>query len=140
MSHQFSMSDMTVFFAKRLLEGFAAGDAVIIAYNSPDHTLVVGADGKSTRNSTSDRSARITIRLLPGSEANAFMGASLAADRIRRGSGIHGLSIFDPSTGTTYTGQAWVVGEPNQNFGVESGPKEWILETDRLNSVHGAAV
>lgn len=138
--HAYDPKNVKLVFGAVLVEGFAEGSMINVEYNGDLFTLQVGSDGESSRSKTNNNSARLTIQLMPGAAANIGLGAALSADKAA-GAGIFPLQLTDLSTGTTFIAEnAWVVRDPGYDFQTEAQPREWILETDNLEAIYGAAL
>lgn len=138
--HQYDPAEVHFVFGGVLIDGYADGSFLNVEFNVDLFTLLVGADGCATRSKSNNRSARITCMLMPGSTGNLKLNAALAADKAG-GLGVLPALLTDLSTGTTFATEGmWVVKDPGYDFQTEAQPKEWVLETDNLESLHGAAV
>lgn len=137
--HSYDPKNVKLVFGPVLVEGFAEGSFVNVEYNEDQFTLQVGSDGESSRSKRNNNSARLTVQLMPGAAANAALSAILSADKAA-GAGIFPVALTDLSTGTTFAGaNAWLVRDPGYDFQTEAQPREWIIETDNLESFYGAA-
>lgn len=123
-----------------LVEGFAEGSFCNLEFNEDLFSLQVGSDGESARSKKNNMSGRLTIRLMPGAAANIPLGIQLNADRAL-GAGIAPFKLTDLSTGTTFSAaNSWIVKDPGHDFQTEAQAKEWVIESDNIVTVHGAAV
>lgn len=114
------------------IQGFAEGGEISVERNEDAWTLQVGADGEGTRSKSNNKSGRITLPLQQSSASNDVLSAFADADELSNaGSGpflmkdLSGRSLIVAE-------QAWIVKKPATNFGAESSPWEWVLETDNL--------
>lgn len=138
--HAYDPKNVKLVFGPVLVEGFAEGSFVNVEYNADFFTLQVGSDGESSRSKSNNNSARLTVQLMPGAAANIGLGAALAADKAI-GAGVFPLALTDLSTGSTFIAEnAWVVRDPGYDYQTEAQPREWVFETDNLQSVYGAAL
>lgn len=138
--HAYDPKNVKLVFGVVLVEGFAEGSMVNVQYNADRFTLQSGSDGESSRSASNNNSARITVNLMPGAASNIGLGAALTADKAT-GAGIFPLALTDLSTGTTFIAKdAWIVRDPGYDYQTEAQSREWIFETDNLDSVYGAAV
>ncbi len=138
--HQYDPKQVSLIFGGALITGFAEGSFINIEYNNDLFTLAVGSDGEATRSKSNNNSARVTVTLMPGSVGNALLNTAFQADKAG-GAGALPLAITDRSTGSSFAAEgAWVVKDPGKDFQTEGQPMEWMLETDNLQSVYGAAV
>lgn len=138
MATDYNLRDVKCIYGGALLSGYGDGDAIRIEYNADLFTLQVGADGEAARSKSNNRSARITIRCMVGSAANAILQAALTADQAAN-AGAAPLSIFDPATLTNHTARgAWVTRPPTKVYAADAQALEWVLETDELIGFVGA--
>lgn len=120
-----------------LVSGYATDSMISIEFNEDAFTLQMGVDGKGTRSRNANRSGRVTITLQQSSSSNDLLSGIAALDAAS-GAGVLPLLIKDMSGRSIYAAEsAWIVKEPAAAFAKESGPREWILETDRLNAFTG---
>ncbi len=132
----YSFKNVSVIVGGKIIEGHFSGDDVAKAtFNNDMFSLVVGADGDSTRSQSSDRSGKISIKLLPTSSDNAFLNTLHIAD-VETGAGIVPVIIKCQDTGATMTaGQAWIIKTAELSYGAGATAREWIFETDRLSVI-----
>jgi hypothetical protein len=79
----YSAANTILNFAGHVLEGLAEGDDVIkVERLAPGNTIVVGIQGDGVINQTTDKSARITVKLLKGSDSNKFLSDKYNAGEI----------------------------------------------------------
>src|SRR3990172_2093317 len=95
--HQFDPANVKFVFGGALITGYAEGSFVTIEYNEDSFKLLGGADGEATRSKSNNRSAQVTLRLMPGSSGNLILGAAQTADQAA-GLGVLPLVITDLST------------------------------------------
>ena len=132
MAATYNPENVTLTFSGAIIQEFAEGSFINIEFNADAVSLLVGADGKATRSVNPDKSARITIRLLPTSSSLAVFRAASAADAAG-GLGALPLTISSPEVGALFFAEgAWVVKDPGVDFQVEAQAVEIILETDSL--------
>lgn len=115
-----------------ICDGFADGDMVTIEQSAPAFTKVTGSDRKTMRIRGTDRTIRVTLRCMQGSQTNDVLSAALTADLIpsSNGAGVVPLSIIDRSGRTVISSPyAWVAEWPQVGFGSEHSPREWVIET-----------
>jgi len=130
----FDFKKLTVIFGVAKLTGFADGDAVEVAEDSPAFNSVGGADGYVDRIKNNANFLKITIRLRQTSPTNDILSALHAADRVS-GTTLP-LLIKDRSGNTLFAAaQSWIEGFPNAPFGNEAKTREWIIKTGSQYSV-----
>jgi hypothetical protein len=79
----YSAANTIVNYAGHTFEGFAAGEDVIkVSPLGPGVQIVVGIQGDGVVNMSTDKSARITIKLLKGSATNKYLSAKYNAAQI----------------------------------------------------------
>lgn len=120
--------------------GFADGTFVSVEQNEDSFALSVGSDGEGTRAKSNNRSGRVTVTLAQSSASNALLSAAHLLDiNSANGDGIGPLLVADRSGTSLYEAEnAWIVRPPAAEFGRDgAATREWIIETDNLNQVHG---
>lgn len=127
---------VSVSFAGFPLSGF--GDTYISAERNTDaFTVVVGADGESSRVASADRSGKVTITLKQTSLSNDVLSALAVTDELS-GLGTGALFIKDIGGTTLVEAQeAWIVKIPNVELGKDGAEREWVLECGQLNILVG---
>lgn len=129
-------SQLVITFGPVLMSGYADAD-VTVERNEDAFTLKVGLDGKGTRTKNANRSGKVTIPLMQSSLCNDLLSGIAQLDE-KAGAGVYPLLVKDLSGRTLHAAQtAWIQKQPASAFGKEAGPREWILETDNLESFIG---
>lgn len=127
---KYDAKEVSVQVAGQLLTGFADGDFVSIVYNADIWTTTVGADGEGVQSKSNDRSAQITITVLPTSPVNAIL-SGLLEDGVTKVP--VPLSVIDPNTNSSHvTEGARIKKVPDKAYGKEASPIAWVFETIRL--------
>lgn len=117
--------------------GYADGDFITVARNEDSFSLLVGSDGESTRSKSSNRSGKVTLRLMASSSFNDTLSELSAADEIS-GSAVFPLMVKDNFGTSIYTAAtAWIAKPAEAAFGKEGGTREWVIETDELLAFAG---
>lgn len=120
-----------------LISGYAADAMISVEFNEDAFTLRVGIDGEGTRTKNANRSGRVTFTLEQSSAANDLLSGIAALDQAS-GAGVMPLLIKDLSGRTVVAAEsAWIVKQPAVAFAKESGPREWIIESDNLQVFAG---
>lgn len=120
-----------------LMNGFADGTFVKVAFNNDQWTLQMGADGEGTRSKSNDFSAQVEITLMQSSDSNSILQGFWSSDSLSD-SGVFPLLIKDNSGRSLFVAeQAWVKKQPDAEFAKEAGPRVWVLETDKLIPFEG---
>lgn len=138
--HAYDPADIKLVFGVILIDGYADGSFVNVTANSDLFTMQKGADGETTRSKSNDRSARVVVRLMPGSAANIALSAQFNSD-LAANAGVVPIELTDLGIGTVMGGaNAWIVREPGRDYQVESQAIEWTIDVADLSIVHGAAL
>lgn len=138
---QYDPKNVVMTFGPALIDGYAPDSFISIERNADSFALLIGSDGEAARSASNNKSARITVRLMPGSVGNAVLKAALMADEAG-GAGVLPLTITDSSVTPPRVHaaeSAWVVRDPDIDYQTEAQPIEYILETDRMISTTGIA-
>jgi len=90
---------------------------------------VKGADGEVCRYATNEKRFTLTVKLLQSSEKNAVLSALVLAGQLAgNGSDVGSVLLKDQNgTSTLAAGTCWIAGLPTQEFGVETGEREWKI-------------
>lgn len=122
------------------ITGFADGSFVKVERRGDDFTLKVGADGEACRARSRDKSAKITIELFQSALTNAYLWTMRNRDiEDPVGTGAFALSIQTP-LGGHFALKAWVMKAPDLDFSKEVGNRQWVFETNNLESFEGGEV
>lgn len=132
----YSPDEVVITFGPVLLSGFADAD-ITIEHNEDAFTFKAGIDGKGTRTKNANKSGRLTAPLMQTSMANDLLSAIAQVDR-KTGQGVFPLLVKDLSGRTVFAAEdAWIVKMPAASFGKEAGQRDWIFESDSLESFVG---
>ena len=135
----YDSNQVQVSFSGIPVQGYADGDFLTIAMETPAFTSVVGTDGEVSRSKSNDLRATITITLMSTSITNdlfsAIYTADLAADG---GAGVGGLQVVDVNGTSLFTaGNAWITKIPDVTYGREASERSWELQCDKLVAFQG---
>lgn len=137
----YSFGNITFTLGGNTIRGFADGnDAIVIEYESPRSSDVVGADGHTVTNYLIDYRATITVRLNYGSESNDVFSAIEARQRVN--TIIPTPLLIRDSAGRDLHAAAHVslLNFPNINYGAEATAYEWKLRATKLISYAGGGL
>ncbi len=124
--------EVSVIIGSQPLGGFADGDFVTVERNEDGWSLLVGADGETTRAKNANKAGKITVRLLASSASNDYLSELQIADELS-GSATFGLMVKDNRGTSIYAAAtAWINKQPPAAFGKDAGTREWVIETDEL--------
>lgn len=132
--YQYDPKDISMIFAGINIQGFADGTFVNVERNEDQFSLAVGAQGEGTRIKNNNRSGRITITLQQSSPSNAELDALATADELSN-SGFGPVLVRDNGGQDLHKGEvAWIVKKPAAAYAKELSNREWIIETDNLQT------
>lgn len=131
---QYDPKDISAIFAGINIQGFADGTYINVERNEDAFSLAVGAQGEGTRVKNNNKSGRITFTLQQSSPSNAELDALATADELSN-SGTGPLLVRDNGGNDLHKGEvAWIVKKPVAAYAKELSNREWIIETDNLQS------
>jgi hypothetical protein len=131
---------VSMIFGPVILHGLADGSFLTVEYNEDAFTLQVGSDGESCRSRSNNNSARVTFKLGQWSNSNDLLSGLFVADLLS-GVGVFPLLIKDNNGTTLHAAEtAWITKFPTAEFDREAGSREWVIETDSLQSFVGGAL
>ena len=137
MAHTYDPKLVSVVVGGFPISGFADGTFVTVERNEDSWTTQIGTDGEGTRSKSNNKSGRITISLMQTSQSNDILAGFEKSDELSN-SGQVPVLINDNLGNALHSAEtAWVVRPANAEYAREAGPREWILETDRLESFVG---
>lgn len=114
---QYDPKLVAVTFAGILIDGYADGSFIEIEYRNDLWDILVGADGFGVFAKSNDKSAIVTVRLMPGASANAALSAKVAADLTSLNAGFGPLSIFDSASLSQHTApRARIMKPPSRTY------------------------
>ena len=120
------------------LSGFADGSFVQVARNEDAFTLQIGSDGEGVRSKSNNKSGTVTVTLIQSSDSNDILSGFAAADELSN-SGMGALLIKDNSGNSIYAAETcWIKKYADSEFAREAGSREWVFETDILESFVGS--
>lgn len=124
----YNPQDVIITIGGAAMSGFAEDTFVNVARDEQSFTKVVGADGRTSRSKTSNKSGTLTLTLMQTSDSNDVLSAYLAQDE-RSNDGTFSVLIQDNSGRTQiFSAVAWVQGMPAVEFGRDVGTREWVIE------------
>lgn len=122
------------------IEGLAAGNFITVAQDSDAFNMVVGIRGDVARSKTSNKAAKITVRLMQTSPGNDILSTIHNLDQSApNGAGVFTVGMRDSATGRAFwTGAtAWIVKAPDVNMDAQDTPREWVIQVARLERFDG---
>ena len=124
-------------FDGQIIDGFADGTFVEVERNSDTWTLQMGADGDATRSKSNDRSGQIRFTLRQNAPANAVLSAAAQRDELNN-TGLTSSTVVDANSGDIHSAPtSWVKKPAAAPYAKEAGDRQWIVETDELDTTFG---
>lgn len=126
---------VSISLADGIIDGFAEGEFLNIAYDEDQVGLTIGSDGEGARVITNILSATITVTLLQTSESNRFLNALWNQDRLTaKGKGKFNVKDNGPDGQEQASAEnCWIMKHPDIVYsnGIES--RAWTLQTENLD-------
>jgi Protein of unknown function (DUF3277) len=127
----YDASEVSLIFAGiPISSGYAEGEFCKVERKEEGFSSVVGTDGEVTRSKTNNRMAKVTIRLMQSSSANAALTAIHNADLYTsNGAGVAPILIKDRQGTSLHSGaKAWIVKSPDASYDKTAKEREWEFE------------
>ncbi|PJZ49213.1 phage structural protein [Leptospira saintgironsiae] len=124
---------VTLSISGRLVSGFFDGTFISVKRSdSENYKTHVGARGEVSRTKNNDTSGQITFTLKGTAPDNAFL------DLVKQLPNTFPVMVKNNSDGkfVAVASQAWVMTDPDKEFGVEESGVEWVLMCADLNKSH----
>lgn len=134
----YNPAEVSVIWNGIILSGFADGTFVEVTRDADMFGKMIGADGKSIRTKSNDKSGRVTVRLLQGSDSNNLLAAAAILDE--NGDTGGGPLLVKDSSGLMVcaAASAWVKKMPDiQRAMGEQSSVEWVFESDAIDMFPG---
>lgn len=112
-----------------IINGFGDGEAVSVERDADEETAVAGVDGDVARIVNPSKLARVTLRLMEGSPANAQLAAvrNLRTPATPKGDQFP-FTMTDFGLGEVWTSpEAWISSQPLPSLNGDTPVKEWII-------------
>jgi len=110
------------------ISGYADGTFIRVERSSDMFSKVIGADGKTARAKSNDRSGTVILTLLQTSPSNDVLSGLAILDELQN-SGVVPIGATDLSGATTiFSGTGWVRKMPDWEAGKEIGNIEWTID------------
>lgn len=128
---------VSIIFGVVQLSGFSENSKVKVSQRENAFNLTVGVDGEGMRVKSNDSSATIEIELLQTSLSNNYLDTIANLDKAGN-AGALPLIVREADGATVLMCEtAWVMKKPDVEFGSDSTPRVWVLETDSMQSFIG---
>lgn len=137
---QWDPGKCTVSFAGIVLNGFASGTFIKIAYNSDAFTVQAGAQGDTVRVRSRDATGTMEVTLQSSSPCNDLLTAKAKVDRAS-GTGYGPILATDLNgTSIARASRAWIKKIPDMEWATDPSDRVWVLEIADLELEQGGAV
>ena len=134
---EYNAADVSIIVAGVPVSGFGDGDFITVERDEDAFTKQVGTDGEVTRSKSNNKTGTATLTLMQTSAANALLSALAALDELS-GDGVGPFQLKDNSGNTIHAAQnSWVRKMPSSTWAREAGPREWVIDLDKLNAYEG---
>lgn len=121
-------------------EGYAADNFISIVRTTPANSSSAGANGEVTIEGSNDKRKQITLRLQRTSKDNAALSTIFQAQELSRKVFAAPLTIKDGLGADLHVSpEAWIMTEPDPEYGLETGELEWIFEVKTMKSFNGGS-
>lgn len=121
------------------ITGKASDEFLTIEQNEDQATLMIGADGEGAVARSKNKSAKITIKVMATSAANDILNAAYQA--WEAGGFVSVIFVKDLNGRSLHLAErAWPVKAPTVAYAAGVGEREWVFETDRLQTTMGGNV
>ena len=115
----------------------AADEGITITSTGEIDTMMIGADGSGQHSLSSDKSGRITVRLLKTSPTNGLLSDMVAFQRA--GGATHGINtivVNDSNRGDVVTARQVAFAKmPVISYGKEAGMVEWEFNAVKIDFI-----
>ena len=133
----YNPADVTVSVGGGTITGFADGTFVLVAMDEDAFTKQQGADGEGGRSKSNNYGGSITITLMQTSDGNDILSSLALADRLTS-AGLFPIMVKDSNGRSLAVAEnAWVRKSADAEYGKELGSREWVIDTDNLQSFVG---
>lgn len=120
-------------FLGNLITGYGPDTFITVERNEDGFSLSVGAGGEATRSLNRNRSGRITLTLMAGSQSNDVLSALARQDELF-GTAVGPAYLKELNGGTAVSApNCWIAKMPNVERAKESGTVEWVFESDMID-------
>jgi len=120
--------DILVIIGGAIMSGFGDGTFVVVERDEDTFSKKTGANGRTTRTKSSNKSGSITLTLQQTSPSNDILSAIHAIDE-QTGNGVVPVLIKDKrGTSIHSSPAAWVKKPASASYAKESEDREWVLD------------
>lgn len=119
------------------LSGFADGTFVTVSRSGDSFSKSTGADGRTSRAKSNDKSGELALVLAQTSLSNDVLSAMLAADEAS-GAGVVPLMVKDVrGAALWFSPSAWIRKPADGGYGKEISDREWMIDCADLQAFVG---
>ncbi len=136
----YNPNEVIVSFAGLSITGFTNEDFISVERTTEANSSGVGVGGEVTINISSDNRKTVTLRLQQTSADNALLSGIFNVQRLAGTPLISPIAIKDGLGNELHTApEAWIMNEPDADFGPEAGQREWVIECANMKSFIGGS-
>lgn len=129
----FDFKNVHLNFGTHRVSGYFTGSVVTVDYKNDAFSSIVGVDGLGAWQHNADRSATITLVLMPNSLTNTVFSTAHLSDRATNGGLLTPLLLSEFGTNTLYSAIGGrVLKIPAKAWGDSVEGITWVLETTNL--------
>lgn len=122
------------------ITGYAADSFISIERTAEATSSSVGAGGEVTAETINDDRKTITLSLQRTSPDNAALSTIFQAQRLSGEIFIAPMTVKDGLGNDLHVApEAWIMDEPDAEYGAETGVREWVFEAANMKSFHGGS-
>lgn len=134
---QYDPKLVIISFLGQPITGFASGTFVEADRNVDTWTLVVGAGGETCRIRSNDKSGKVTITLMQGSDSNKILSAAAAVDE-QLGISVGALIVKDINGvgDFVFAKEAFLMRPAKKSRGKDLSDTQWVLVCPEIVIAH----
>lgn len=133
----YSAEEVAVIVGGVRITGYADGTFITVRRDEQAYNKVTGADGKTSRARTANRSGQVEMVLQQTSPGNDVLSGLMLADEAGD-QGVVPVLVKDGSGNTRhFAASAWVQQKPDEAFGKQIENRTWIIDCGRIDSFVG---
>lgn len=131
--YTYSPEEYRISIGGQLAHGFEDGTFVEVAPDEDLYNKHTGADGRTSRARTANRSGTITLTLARTSPFNAVMSAFMLADEAAD-AGVFPVLIKDGKGSTrVFSATSWIQTRPTMADSKDIEPRQWVIACSRID-------
>lgn len=129
----YSAGEVAIIIGDHIVGGYADGTFATLERTEDSFTTVTGADGKTSRAKSSNRSGLLTLNLLNTSPSNEVLSSYALQDEAD-GTGFFPVLVRDNSGGSRHSSATgWVRKPANAEYAKELTDRQWLIDLADLD-------